>query len=91
MALADEAMSIVNNPAVATEVTGRSELGLGVLIPRSNYASSGSTQNGQNGSFTIGPNTLDAENQYLLVPYFASSWQLHDDSAFAMALYPAAR
>jgi long-chain fatty acid transport protein len=87
MAQPDEAMSIVNNPAVATEVTGRSELGVGVLMPRSNYASSDSTQNGQNGSFTIGPNTLDAENQYLLVPYFASSWQLRDNSAFAVALY----
>lgn len=87
MALPEEAMAIVNNPAVATEVTGRSEIGLALFHPRSNYWSTESTQNGQNGSFTIGPNAIDAESQNMLVPFFARSWQLREQSAFAMALY----
>jgi long-chain fatty acid transport protein len=87
IALPDEAMAVVNNPAVAVAVAGRSEIGLAVFLPKSSYEASASAQNGQNGAFTIGPGQLDAEDQTLLVPYFARSWQLREDSAFAAALY----
>lgn len=87
IALPEEAMSVVNNPAVAIEVAGLTDIGLAVLRPRSNYFSSPSDRNGQFGSFTIGPNEIDAESQYLLTPFFARSWALKDDSAFAVALY----
>ena len=83
----DEAMAMVNNPAVALAVAGRSEIGLAVFLPSSSYETTGTPENGQNGAFTIGPGNLDAEDQTLLVPYFARSWQLGDDSAFAAALY----
>lgn len=87
IALPEEAMAVVNNPAVAIEVAGLTDIGLAVLRPRSNYFSSPSDRNGQFGSFTIGPNEIDAESQYLLTPFFARSWGLQDNSAFAVALY----
>lgn len=86
-ALPDEAMAIVNNPAVAREVSGRSEIGLAFFKPRANYVSEPSSLNGQDGSFTIGPQAIDAETEVFLVPYWARSWALRDDSAFAMAFY----
>ncbi|MGH8035959.1 MAG: OmpP1/FadL family transporter, partial [Lysobacterales bacterium] len=87
IAFPDEAMAVVNNPAVAAAVNGRAEVGLALYRPRSNYWSTESTENGQNGTFTIGPNAIDAESQNLFVPSFASSWQWQEDSAFAVALY----
>lgn len=87
IALPDEAMAIVNNPAVATRVSGRSEIGLAFFKPRSNYASGPSTLNGQDGSFTIGPQAIDAETQVMMVPYWSRVWEMDSDSAFGTALY----
>lgn len=87
IALPDEAMAIVNNPAVAAAVAGRTDIGLAVFLPRSYYESTGIPEHGRTDVFTIGPNDIDAEDQTLLVPYFARSWQVSDDSAFAAALY----
>ena len=87
IALPEEAMAIVNNPAVATDVSGRSEIGLAFFKPRANYWSDPSSLNGQDGSFTIGPQAINAETQVFLVPYWARSWALQGDTAFAMAFY----
>jgi long-chain fatty acid transport protein len=87
IALPEEAASAVNNPATAVLVGNRMEVGLALFRPRSSYFSSESNRNGQFGSFTIGPNEIDAEDQSLLIPYFARSWQLQNESAFALALY----
>ncbi len=87
IALPEDAISVVNNPATAALVGKRMEFGLALFHPRSNYFSSESDRNGPFESFTIGPNEIDAEDQYLLLPYFARSWQLQNDSAFALALH----
>jgi long-chain fatty acid transport protein len=87
IALPEEAISVVNNPASAILAANRMEIGLAIFRPRSNYFSSESNHAGQPGRFTIGPNELDAEDQTLLAPYFSRSWRLQNDSAFALALY----
>lgn len=87
IALPEDAISVVNNPATATLVGKRMDFGLALFLPRSNYYSSESDRNGRFGSFTIGPNEIDAEDQYLLLPHFARSWPLQNDSAFALALH----
>ena len=87
IALPEDAISVVNNPATAALVSNRMEAGLALFHPRSNYFSSKSSRKGRFGSFTIGPNEINAEDQYLLLPYFARSWQLQNDSAFALALH----
>jgi long-chain fatty acid transport protein len=84
IALPEEAVATVNNPASAIWVGDRMEVGLALFRPRSNYFSSESNRNGQYGSFTIGPNEIDAEDQTLLLPYFARSWQLQNQSAIAL-------
>lgn len=86
IALPEEAMAAANNPATALLVSGRVDAGIGLFMPKSNYFSSESDRNGRFGSFTIGPNQLDAADQNNLAPYFAACWRLGERSAFALAL-----
>lgn len=87
IALPEEAAAIINNPAGALAVSGQMQTGLSVYHPRSKYISYDSSNNGQDGTLTIGPNTIDADSEYLYQPYFATSGRLNEKSAVAVALY----
>jgi long-chain fatty acid transport protein len=87
IALPGEAAAVINNPATALLVAGQMQAGISVFHPRANYYTTESSNNGENGAFTIGPNEIDAEKEYLFQPYFATSAQLQENSAVAMALY----
>jgi len=85
-----EAMAVVNNPAVALAVAGQMQSGLTVFHPRVRYYSTESSNNGQNGAFTIDPGRVDAESQTSWLPYFATSAKLQENSAVAVSLYSTA-
>lgn len=85
-----EAMAVVNNPAVALAVAGQMQAGLTVFHPRARYYSTESSNNGQNGAFTIDPGRVDAGSQTSWLPYFATSAKLEDNSAVAVSLYSTA-
>ena len=87
MALPEEAMAVVNNPAVALAAADRMQAGIALYHPRANYETTQSSNNGANGAFTIGPNDIDAEDKYLLQPHFATSVKLQENSAIAVALH----
>lgn len=87
MALPREAAAVINNPAVAIEVAGQMQAGISVYHPRANYYTTESSNNGENGAFTIGPNAIDAEQKYLVQPYFATSALIQENSAVAVSLY----
>jgi len=87
MALPEEAAAVINNPATALAVAGQMQAGLSVFHPRARYSTTESSNNGENGAFTIGPNALDSQNSYLYQPYFATSAKSQENSAVAVALY----
>lgn len=87
MALPEETASVINNPAVALAVAGTMQAGIAVLHPRARYSTSESENNGENGTFTIGPNAIEAKKKYRVQPYFATSAQLQENSAVSVALY----
>lgn len=87
MALPEEAAAVINNPATALAVAGQMQAGLSIYHPRSKYISGESANNGENGAFTIGPNRVEAEKNYLYQPYFATSAKSQENSAIAVALY----
>lgn len=82
-----DAAAVINNPATAVAVAGKIQAGLSVFHPRQNYFSTESGNNGENGTFTIGPNDIAGEGKYLLQPYFAQSMAINDISAIAVSLY----
>lgn len=87
MALPREAAAVINNPAVAIAVAGQMQAGISIYHTRANYYTTESSNNGEDGAFTIGPNAIDAEDKYLVQPYMATSALLQEDSAIAVSLY----
>jgi len=87
IALPGEAAAVINNPAVAVVVAGQMQAGFSIYHPRANYYTTESSNNGENGAFTIGPNEIDAEDRYRFQGYFAQSALLQENSAVAVALY----
>jgi long-chain fatty acid transport protein len=87
MALPEEAAAVINNPATALAVAGQMQTGLSVFHPRARYSTTESSNNGENGAFTIGPNAIDSKSSYRYLPYFATSAKVNEDSAVAVALY----
>jgi long-chain fatty acid transport protein len=87
MALPEEAAAVINNPATALAVAGQMQAGLSVFHPRARYSTTESSNNGENGAFTIGPNALDSKSGYRYLPYFATSAKVKENTAVAVALY----
>jgi long-chain fatty acid transport protein len=87
MAKPEDAISIVNNPAVAVFLGNRMDVGVSVFKPRRNYTTFNEGSEGENGTFTIGPADIDSDKDLFFIPEVARSRQLDNDSAFAWAFY----
>ncbi len=87
MAMPEDAISIVNNPAVAVFLGNRMDVGISVFQPRRSYRSFFAGSEGQNGTFTIGPSDIDNDKDLFFTPELARTRQLSNDSAFAWAFY----
>lgn len=87
IALPQDAIDTVNNPAVATRVGNSMQAGLAVFNPNREYRSSASMLNGQFGSFTIGPNNIESDSNYFFIPHLSRAWQKPNDTALAVSFY----
>ncbi len=87
MALPEEAISIVNNPAVAVFLDNRTDVGVSLFMPNRNYTTFNDGNMGQKNSFTIGPADIDSNDDLFVIPEIAQTRQLKNDTAFAWAFY----
>ncbi len=87
LASPEDAIFIANNPAAALFATGQLDLGAALFVPLRSYTSSSSLANGNGGAFTIGPNDLDSDRNYFVIPHIAYSWELSPVSAVGLAFY----
>jgi long-chain fatty acid transport protein len=87
MAMPEDAISIVNNPAVAVFLENRTDVGLSVFQPRRNYTTFFDGSEGENNTFAIGPADIDNDKDLFFTPEIARTHQLSNDSAFAWAFY----
>lgn len=87
MALPEEAISIVNNPAVAAFLDDRMDVGVSLFMPNRNYATFFGGNDGQNDAFSIGLVNIDSDNDLFVVPEVARIKQIQNDTAFAWAFY----
>jgi long-chain fatty acid transport protein len=87
MALPEEAISIVNNPAVAAFLDDRMDVGLSFFMPDRNYSTLFGGNNGRYNSFSIGSADIDSDDDLFVIPEVARTRQLQNNSAFAWAFY----
>jgi long-chain fatty acid transport protein len=87
IALPEDAIDVVNNPAVATEVGDQFIVGASLFSPRRKYSTSESQLNGAMGAITIGPNDLSSRENVFIIPHIAKSWQLDNGNALAVSFY----
>jgi long-chain fatty acid transport protein len=87
MAMPEEAISIVSNPAAAVFLQDRIDVGLSVFMPKRNYSTFFGGNNGQNNSFSFDTVDIDSSEDLFLLPEMAGIHQLENDSAFAWAFY----
>ncbi|MDT8319370.1 MAG: outer membrane protein transport protein [Xanthomonadales bacterium] len=87
LAMPEDAIDVTNNPAVAPFVGDQLIFGAALFSPIRNYKSSESQLNGQFGAITIGPNDIDSDNEYFVIPHISRSWQRANDTAWALSLY----
>jgi long-chain fatty acid transport protein len=87
IALPEDAIDVTNNPAVAPFVGDHLVFGAAVFSPIRKYSTTDSLLNGNFGAFTIGPNNLNSKSKYFVIPHISKSWQLSNDSAWALSFY----
>ena len=87
MALPEQAISVVNNPAVAAFLDDRMDVGLSLFMPNRNYSTFYGGNNGQNNAFSLGLVDIDSDEDLFVIPEIARTRQLQNDTAFAWAFY----
>jgi long-chain fatty acid transport protein len=87
IALPQDAVDAVNNPAVAVLVGESMQMGVALFSPDRDYSAGPSQVNGHFGAFTIGEGSVESGSNYFYIPHFARTWQRSEDTAFAVAFY----
>jgi len=87
IAMPEDAIDVTNNPAVAPFVGDQLVIGAALFSPKRKYQTSDSLANGNMGAITIGPNNISSDSNYFVIPHISKSWQLSNDSAWALSFY----
>ena len=86
-AMPEDAISIVNNPAVAVFLDDRMDVGVSFFMPKRNYKTFFGGLNGRFNTFSFGDVDIDSDDDLFILPEIAGTHQLQNDSAFAWAFY----
>jgi len=87
MALPEDAISIVNNPASAALVGEKMDAGVSVFMPRRNYTALFGGNNGRNHSFSFENVNIDSGEDLFITPEIAGTHHLPDGYSLAWAFY----
>jgi long-chain fatty acid transport protein len=87
IAMPEDAIDVTNNPAVAPFVGDQLVIGAALFSPKRKYQTSESVLNGNMGAITIGPNNISSDSNYFVIPHISKSWQMSNDSAWAISFY----
>ena len=87
LASPEDSIAVANNPAAALYGTGQLDAGAALFSPLRSYTSSASLANGNGGAFTIGPNDIDSDRNFFVIPHVSYAWKLSEDSALGIAFY----
>ncbi|MGD9020818.1 MAG: outer membrane protein transport protein [Lysobacterales bacterium] len=87
MAMPEDAISIVLNPASAALLDEQMDAGLSLFMPRRNYTTLFGGLNGRNQAFSFDNVNIDSDEELFLAPELAGVHRLPGGSALAWAAY----
>ncbi len=90
IAMPEDAIDVTNNPAVAPFVGDQLVIGAALFSPTRKYQTTAPPPEyppGTGGRITIGPNNIKSGSNYFVIPHISKSWQLDNDSAWALSFY----
>lgn len=90
IALPEDSIDTVNNPAVAVLIGENMQLGAALFSPKRSYSTTAPPPGfppGEYPRYTIGPNDIDSDSEYFVIPHFSRSWQQTETRAFAVSFY----
>lgn len=98
VALPLDGLSVSSNPAGLTEVGNRLDIGLTLFSPSREYNITGNPTNpgdvpgcnpqtGQGCPYGLMPGTVESDSEYFLIPSFAWTKMLNENSAIGIAVY----
>lgn len=87
MALPEDSIAVVNNPAVAVFLGNKMDAGLTVFMPNRNFSVLSEGSDGSNDTFSFDVANIDSDKDLYLLPEISGTHQLQNDSAFAWAFY----
>ncbi|MBT8092586.1 MAG: outer membrane protein transport protein, partial [Gammaproteobacteria bacterium] len=76
-----------SNPALTVFAGNEWEAGLSIFSPRRSYTASTSSNNGENGTFSLGGGAFDSSSDYFPIPYVAKSWKMANDNVLSFLFY----
>lgn len=87
VAMPEDAIAIVSNPATAVFLGNRMDAGVSALMPNRNFTTLFSGSNGEGNTFSFGNVDTDSDKDIFFLPELAGTHQLQNGSAFAWAFY----
>ena len=87
VAFPQDSMANATNPAGMVHVGNNYNFGAAFLVGILDYQSSPSNLNGNGGAFTIGPNDIDSERDFFLIPHASLNYMLNDTSSIGASIY----
>jgi long-chain fatty acid transport protein len=89
-AYAQDSLAAATNPAGMVTVGNRMDLGASLFSPIRSYTSTGGPSNAcapTGCTFSIGPQTIDSDNELFLIPHFGRNWMLDPNSSVGISVY----
>lgn len=90
VALPQDSLAAATNPAGMVMVGSRMDVGASFFSPIREYTSSGAPSNGcapTGCTFSVGPQTIESDNEMFLIPHFGWNKMLDADSSFGLSVY----
>lgn len=94
VALSQDSLAAATNPAGMVTLGDRIDLGAALFSPRRKYSVTGDASeqcqvpgNPLTCSFSIGPQSIDSDNNYFLIPHFGWNKMLDDRSSIGISIY----
>jgi long-chain fatty acid transport protein len=87
VAFPQDAMAGATNPAGMAFVGNRYDIGAVLFNPDREYSAGPSLANGNGGAFTVGPQSIDSDDDYFIIPSFGVNYMINEHSAIGLSLY----
>ena len=87
VAFPQDAMAGATNPAGMAFVGNRYDIGAVLFNPDREYSAGPSLANGNGGAFTVGPQSIDSDDDFFIIPSFGVNYMINEHSAIGLSLY----